>query len=64
MIGVDVGGTNTDAVCLQGSRVVASSKVPTTENVTAGLKEALLNVLTESRQIFGELLQTAFESNS
>ncbi|XP_022083172.1 uncharacterized protein LOC110975213 [Acanthaster planci] len=54
VIGVDVGGTNTDAVCLQGSRVVATSKVPTTENVTDGLREALCNVLSESRQILGQ----------
>ncbi|XP_038073477.1 uncharacterized protein LOC119741694 [Patiria miniata] len=53
VIGVDVGGTNTDAVCLQGSHVVASSKVPTTENVTDGLKQALSNVITESRQSLG-----------
>jgi len=40
-IGIDVGGTNTDAVLMEGSRVVAGLKSPTTEDVSTGVKEAL-----------------------
>ena len=34
--GVDVGGTNTDAVVMAGHSVAASVKVPTTVDVTSG----------------------------
>ena len=44
-VGIDVGGTNTDAVVLDGRRVVAWSKQPTTENVTDGIVSALRGVL-------------------
>jgi N-methylhydantoinase A/oxoprolinase/acetone carboxylase beta subunit len=40
-IGIDVGGTNTDAVLLAGDRVVHSVKAPTTEDVTTGILDAL-----------------------
>ncbi|NUH40152.1 hydantoinase/oxoprolinase family protein [Streptomyces samsunensis] len=44
-IGVDVGGTNTDAVVLDGSRVVAVTKAPTSQDVTSGILAALAEVL-------------------
>ena len=44
-IGVDVGGTNTDAVLLDGDDVVAATKTPTTEDVTTGIVEAVRGVL-------------------
>jgi N-methylhydantoinase A/oxoprolinase/acetone carboxylase beta subunit len=44
-IGVDVGGTNTDAVVMVGRDVLAVVKVPTTPDVMAGLMEALSQVL-------------------
>ncbi|MCP9976193.1 hydantoinase/oxoprolinase N-terminal domain-containing protein [Streptomyces somaliensis] len=40
-IGIDVGGTNTDAVLMDGDRVVAAVKSPTTDDVTAGIVTAL-----------------------
>jgi N-methylhydantoinase A/oxoprolinase/acetone carboxylase beta subunit len=40
-IGIDVGGTNTDAALLDGRTVVASLKTPTTGDVTAGICKAL-----------------------
>ena len=43
-IGIDVGGTNTDAVLLQGDSVVASMKVPTTEKVSEGIRSALKTI--------------------
>lgn len=44
-IGVDVGGTNTDAVVMHGRHILAAVKVPTTADVTTGLFTALENVL-------------------
>ena len=44
VIGIDVGGTNTDAVRLCGDRVIASAKVPTTLDVQSGLLGALARV--------------------
>ncbi|XP_072038494.1 uncharacterized protein [Amphiura filiformis] len=47
VIGVDVGGTNTDAVCLDGNTVIDYSKVSTTADVTSGVKTALENLLSK-----------------
>src|SRR5437870_12136267 len=44
-IGIDVGGTNTDAVFLDGERVVAAVKTPTTADVTSGVTRALADLL-------------------
>ncbi len=40
-IGIDVGGTHTDAVVVEGRRVLAEIKTPTTEDVTGGVVAAL-----------------------
>jgi N-methylhydantoinase A/oxoprolinase/acetone carboxylase beta subunit len=40
-IGIDVGGTNTDAVLLEGDRVAHAVKTPTTAEVTGGIVAAL-----------------------
>ena len=47
-IGIDVGGTHTDAVMLDGPQVVAARKVLTSENVRDGVVNALDAVLTDS----------------
>jgi N-methylhydantoinase A/oxoprolinase/acetone carboxylase beta subunit len=44
-IGIDVGGTNTDAVLLDGDTVVAAVKTPTTSDVTSGITTALRDLL-------------------
>ena len=40
-LGIDVGGTNTDAVIMQGRTVLAGVKTLTTEDVLSGVAEAL-----------------------
>src|SRR5207245_525156 len=40
-IGIDAGGTNTDAVLLEDDRVVNAPKTPTTPDVTTGIVSAL-----------------------
>jgi N-methylhydantoinase A/oxoprolinase/acetone carboxylase beta subunit len=40
-IGIDVGGTNTDAVLLEDGRVAHAVKTPTTSDVTSGIVTAL-----------------------
>lgn len=47
-IGVDVGGTNTDAVLIEGRRVIASTKRPTSPDVSTGVASAITAVLTEA----------------
>ena len=44
-IGIDVGGTNTDAVLLDGTHVVHAVKTPTTADVTSGITTALRELL-------------------
>ncbi len=40
-VGIDVGGTNTDAALLDGFEVIRTIKTPTTQDVTSGVLEAL-----------------------
>jgi N-methylhydantoinase A/oxoprolinase/acetone carboxylase beta subunit len=44
-IGIDVGGTNTDAVLLEEDAVTASVKTPTTPDVTTGITRALAGLV-------------------
>src|SRR5947208_9460959 len=44
-IGIDVGGTNTDAVLIEAASVVHAVKTPTTPDITAGIETALVAVL-------------------
>jgi N-methylhydantoinase A/oxoprolinase/acetone carboxylase beta subunit len=49
-LGIDVGGTNTDAVILDDAgEVIASCKEPTTPDVSGGIDKAVERILQESR---------------
>src|SRR5262249_29283829 len=50
-IGIDVGGTNTDAVLLEDDRIVHAAKTPTTPDVTAGIVTALGLLTTQTRAV-------------
>ncbi len=67
-IGVDVGGTNTDAVIMQGSEIVASAKSPTTEDVMSGIVASLSKVLAdtgiEKRLISAVMIGTTHFTNA
>ena len=54
VIGVDVGGTNTDAVILQEKRVVAWCKRPTSEDRTSGIIAAIRATLEQARSDTGD----------
>ena len=47
-IGVDVGGTNTDAVILDGTSVIGGTKSPTSPDILSGAKTAIKNALEQS----------------
>ncbi len=47
-IGVDVGGTNTDAAALDGQNVLATSKRTTTADVTGGIVASVCAVMAEA----------------
>jgi len=47
-IGVDVGGTNTDAALIEDGRVLASVKAPTTDDVASGVMAAIQSVLDQT----------------
>nr|VFJ54985.1 MAG: N-methylhydantoinase A/oxoprolinase/acetone carboxylase, beta subunit [Candidatus Kentron sp. FW] len=44
-LGIDVGGTNTDAVLIDGKDVVATVKRPTTKDIRAGIVDAISQVI-------------------
>jgi N-methylhydantoinase A/oxoprolinase/acetone carboxylase beta subunit len=48
-IGIDVGGTNTDAVLMDGNKVISSTKTPTTANVSDGITKALQTIITDAK---------------
>jgi N-methylhydantoinase A/oxoprolinase/acetone carboxylase beta subunit len=54
-IGVDVGGTNTDAVVMAGREILAAVKVPTSADVTGGLMQALKQVQDSARIAAGDV---------
>ncbi|MEL7022160.1 MAG: hydantoinase/oxoprolinase family protein [Pseudomonadota bacterium] len=44
-VGIDVGGTHTDAVLMDGDRIVATTKRPTTADIFSGTTDALDHLL-------------------
>jgi len=48
-IGIDVGGTNTDAVLMDGKTVIAGVKAPTSADVMTGVVQALRDVLAAAK---------------
>ena len=67
-IGIDVGGTNTDAVLLQDDRVAGAVKTPTTEDVTSGIRTALANLIAAvgppARQVDAVMIGTTHFTNA
>lgn len=47
-LGIDVGGTNTDAVLLKGRQILAWRKSPTSADVSSGIVEAISAVLKQA----------------
>ncbi len=47
-VGVDVGGTNTDAVLMEGNQLRSSCKVSTTQNIQEGIVSAISNVIEDA----------------
>ena len=48
-LGVDVGGTNTDAVLMNGTAVIATTKVATTENIGDGIVTAISDLINSAQ---------------
>ncbi len=44
-VGVDVGGTNTDAALMDGNKLLGAAKLPTTADVTSGIIDAITEAL-------------------
>jgi N-methylhydantoinase A/oxoprolinase/acetone carboxylase beta subunit len=54
-IGIDVGGTNTDAVLMAGRDVLAEIKTPTTPDVTGGIVTAVRSLLADRDVDIGDV---------
>jgi N-methylhydantoinase A/oxoprolinase/acetone carboxylase beta subunit len=54
-IGIDVGGTNTDAVLVDGERVLAEVKTATTADVTGGIVDALQRLVAAADVAAGDV---------
>ena len=48
-LGIDVGGTNTDAALIDGNRVLAATKAPTSPDVSTGIAAAIASLQAASR---------------
>ena len=59
-VGIDVGGTHTDAVLLQNGRIVKTAKVLTTDDIASGLSAAMEAVRCEGRVDRVHIGTTAF----
>lgn len=53
-IGIDVGGTNTDAVLLNGNEILRSVKTATTTDVTTGIRYAMAHILDGGNPVYAE----------
>src|ERR1041384_515962 len=67
-IGIDVGGTNTDAVLIEEGKVVRAVKAPTSEDVTTGILDSLKILgstgLLEGKRIDGVMIGTTHFINA
>src|SRR5215467_8718952 len=68
-LGIDVGGTNTDAVIMDpADRIVAKAKVPCTPDITGGITRAIDSVLrapaVDPRRISHVMLGTTHATNA
>src|SRR5712691_1074318 len=67
-IGIDVGGTNTDAVLMDGRSVLAEVKTPTTPDVTSGIVTVLRTLIADSGveadQVQGVMIGTTHFTNA
>ena len=67
-IGVDVGGTNTDAVVMQSEKFLGGSKSPTTKDIFSGvenaIKAALKEAKTESKDVQALIIGTTHFVNA
>ncbi len=53
-VGVDVGGTNSDAVVLEDGKVVAWAKETTSEDVTTGVERVIRKVVDKAEEKKGK----------
>lgn len=54
-IGIDVGGTNTDAVLLADGQVISWCKSPTTSDISSGIVNAIKSLIGDRGDIAGQL---------
>ncbi|HEY3656241.1 MAG TPA: hydantoinase/oxoprolinase family protein [Steroidobacteraceae bacterium] len=68
LVGVDVGGTNTDAVVLRGREVLAEHKAPTSSDVGTGIVQAVRDVLARAKvsvaEVAGVMIGTTHFTNA
>jgi N-methylhydantoinase A/oxoprolinase/acetone carboxylase beta subunit len=67
-IGIDVGGTNTDAVLIEEGKVIRAVKAPTSEDVTTGILESLKSLgstgLLAGKKVDGVMIGTTHFINA
>src|SRR5262249_34894720 len=67
-IGIDVGGTNTDAVLMRGRQVLSGVKTPPTPDVTSGIVAALRRLVSDSKlepaEVQGVMIGTTHFTNA
>lgn len=64
ILGIDIGGTHTDAVCLQGSTIVSTAKTQTSQDLVGSILDAVDNLDIAYKDIRRVVLSTTLSTNA
>ncbi|MFY9399077.1 MAG: hydantoinase/oxoprolinase family protein [Desulfomonilia bacterium] len=64
IVGIDIGGTHTDSVCVDGRRVRATAKTVTGDDLVRSIREAIEALDIDCSQITRTVLSTTLSTNS
>ncbi|HQI81578.1 MAG TPA: hydantoinase/oxoprolinase N-terminal domain-containing protein, partial [Deltaproteobacteria bacterium] len=64
ILGIDVGGTHTDAVCLQGAQILSSAKTVTDRDLVGSILEVVERLRIEPGGVQRVVLSTTLSTNA
>jgi len=64
ILGIDVGGTHTDAVCIENGTVVATAKALTSHDLVASIREVITGLGVDPGKVRRTILSTTLSTNA